>query len=507
MKKIISAFLIIIICAFSISCEKKQNAKETITLTYWSILNDQAALSFDNYGDTPFAKELQKKTGVRLEYQHPMPGKTTNEKFNMMIALNNLPDIVEYGWANYPGGPARAIRDHKIIDLTPILPQHADELSDYLKNNDEIAKLCRTDEGQYFGFPFIRGDESLCVWQGIVIRQDWLDDLNLPMPKTIADWDRALEAFKNKKGAQEPFSTVLGEGFLSAYKLQQGFYIDDGIVKYYANEDGYEKYLEQIYLWHKKGYLSKDIVWHVSDNSAAPICSGVSGAALGSVGANMGSWMKEATEEKMVLSGVPYPVLNDGDIAEYGQHDTRVPNCFTAITTSCKNIEAACKVLSYGYTTEGHMLFNFGIEGKSYELKNGEPVYTKLITNNPDGLTMSGAMSLYMKSFGNGMMIQDKRYMEQYANSKQQQLAWKEWGNNNAGAHVMPYVYSDAKESNDIDRKVEQINNYVYDMSLKFISGLIPLTEYPSFKSELKNMGIDEVLSSKQRGYARYLNR
>ncbi len=42
-----------------------------VTLDYWVAMNDNVLLSVKNYGDTPFAKELQKRTGIKINYIHP----------------------------------------------------------------------------------------------------------------------------------------------------------------------------------------------------------------------------------------------------------------------------------------------------------------------------------------------------------------------------------------------------------------------------------------------------
>ena len=56
------------------------------------------------------------------------------------------------------------------------------------------------------------------------------------------------------------------------------------------------------------------------------------------------------------------------------------------------------------------MLYNFGIEGESYEMQDGKPVYTDLVLNNPDGLTANQALSEYSGlAVGNGPFVRDRR--------------------------------------------------------------------------------------------------
>ena len=76
----------------------------------------------------------------------------------------------------------------------------------------------------------------------------------------------------------------------------------------------------------------------------------------------------------------------------------------------------------FGYTDEGHMLNNFGIEGVSYTMENGEPVYTDEIMKNPEGLTMGQAMGKYMRSSYGGPFVQDERYLEQYYTCTEQKM-------------------------------------------------------------------------------------
>ena len=71
------------------------------------------------------------------------------------------------------------------------------------------------DEGDIYCFPFLRGDNSLMVFQGPIVRKDWLDKLGIPMPETIDDWYAMLQAFRDKdpngngKKDDVPFTTML----------------------------------------------------------------------------------------------------------------------------------------------------------------------------------------------------------------------------------------------------------------------------------------------------------
>ena len=186
-------------------------------------------------------------------------------------------------------------------------------------------------------------------------------------------------------------------------------------------------------------------------------------------------------------------------------------DCGTAINTKCPNIELAARFLDYGFTEEGHNLFNFGIEGESYNWvdKDGEkyPQYTDLILNNPDGLTVANAMGLYMRSCYNGIMVQDTRYMEQYYTTKQQQDAMVEWAKTNMRNHLLPQLYVlDSEADRDSEIKTN-VDTYVQEQTIKFITGERSLDEFDAYIQQLKDFGIEDALKFRNDAYKRYKNR
>ena len=90
-------------------------------LTYWCELNTNVSANYTNMGDTPFGQGLMERTGVTITYLHPPTGQL-NEQFNLILADGDLPDIMEYTWQSYPGGPQKAIEDGNMISSTSTAP-------------------------------------------------------------------------------------------------------------------------------------------------------------------------------------------------------------------------------------------------------------------------------------------------------------------------------------------------------------------------------------------------
>lgn len=490
------------------ACGNKETGKGDGTLSYWVPLNPNAAMSVSNYGETPFAKELQKRTGIKIDYQHPPQG-SEDEKFNLMV-MGELPDIIEYNWADgYPGGPAKAIEDNIIQELD--IENKAPNLYAYLQENPEVDKMVKTDDGKYYAFPFIRGERSLQTSAGIIIRKDWLDDLGLEVPETIDEWEVVLTAFKEQKGAKYPLCyrtyVEMWGAFSGAYGILDGLYVDNGQVKYGAIEEGYRNYVETMASWYKKGLMPPDFATMDASLIDSYIINGDAGVVIGSVGSGIGKLTAAAKEEGYELVAAPYPTLEKGQKPQFGQMDHRVPGTVVAISRDCKDVDLAMKLLDYGYSEEGRMFFNFGIEGESYNMVDGYPTYAEVITANPDGLSMSAAMARYIQAYSAGPFVQDARYMEQYAALPQQKDAVKIWSNTEMEKHILPKIALLPEESDRMAKKISSVNSYKDEMLVKFITGAEPLSKYDEFVESLKNRGIEEYLELMQQAYERYLER
>ena len=483
-------------------------------LTYWCELNTNVSANYTNMGDTPFGQGLMERTGVTITYLHPPTGQL-NEQFNLILADGDLPDIMEYTWQSYPGGPQKAIEDGNILALNDIIDQYCPNLKAYLEAHPDVDRQCKTDEGNYYMFPFVRGDDSLRVSTGLMIRQDWLNDLGLEMPTTIDEWHDVLTAFKTEKGATAPFafeyttpSLRNNWPFMSVYNTTAEFYVgDDGKIHYGPAEENYKEFLATMNQWYKEGLLDPDMPTAQLDQVSAKMTSGASGASLGWIGSRMGVWTTAAkeTDPNYDLEAAPVPTLNKGETAKMGPMDNVVVNNGgAAITTRCKDIEAAARLLDWAYSDEGHMYYNFGTEGESYTMENGEPVYTDLILNNPDGLPIAQAMSGYIRGNYNGPFVQDVRYAQQYYTMDCQKKAQATWTVPEASEHVLPPITPSSGESEEFSAIMNEINTYRDEMTLKFILGTESLDNFDKFVDTMNQMNLKRAIEIENSALDRY---
>lgn len=139
------------------------------TLTYWMALDANLSSQVQNFGDSVMGQELAKQTGVNVKYIHPPVGQEA-EQLSILLSTSDLPDIIANDWYNYAGGPQKALDEQILIPLNDIVEKYAPNLKKYLEEQPDVHNMVVTDDGELYTFPFVRGDDLLCVNQGIMIR-------------------------------------------------------------------------------------------------------------------------------------------------------------------------------------------------------------------------------------------------------------------------------------------------------------------------------------------------
>ncbi|GAB6930229.1 extracellular solute-binding protein [Paenibacillus sp. JCM 10914] len=487
-------------------------------LTYWVSLNPNASATMQDMNGIAAYQEMEKLTGTKLKFQHPSAGQET-DAFNIMVSSGNLPDVVEYGWANVSGGPDKAISDGTIIRLNELIEEHAPHLSKLLNEHPEYQKLISTDGGNIYVFPFIRGDEYLLTYNGIILREDWLEKLQLSVPETIDEWYTVLTAFKtgdpNGNGQADEIPllldldmTNLNHAFIGAWGITTGFYQVDGKVNYGPIQPEFKSYLETMSKWYAEGLIDQDYAATDGTLKDAKVTNNQLGAFSGYMGSSLGRYseLMLKTNPDVKLVGAPNVVLKKGDTPILGQKDSAFTGVGAAITKANKFPVETVKWLDHKYGEEGHMLFNFGVEGVSYDMKEGYPTYTEQVMKNPEGLSITQAMSKYNLASYSGPFVQDRRYIEQYSALPQQKAAIETWMQAD-NERLMPIISPTAEESTRYASIMNDIQTYYEEMVNKFIMGVEPISGFDQFVQTVQGMGIEEALQIQQAALDRFNSR
>lgn len=524
MKKRITALIAIAAMCLSLcACTDKQTAKNSdidlssypiktdVTLNYWMPLSANVSASVPNFGETEYAKEIEKHTGVKVNYIHPAYGQD-NEAFNLLAASGDLPDIVRHSWiSQVAGGPQGALNNQLIIPLNDMMEEYAPNLSAFLAKNKNVDRDVKTDDGIYYAFPLVRNSAKLQASFGPVVRADWLSELGIKAPETFEEWEEMLIAFRDKKGAKAPLSFV---GNLAARRwlfktagATLDFFVEDDKVKFGVLEEDFKTAVARLNKWYKDGLLDPNYALVDTKILDANMLNGQSGATFASGGSGIGKWLTAKAGEDFDLLALELP-KTDGKPNKYQSFGSGYTGeSSAAISSNCKTPELAAKYLDYFYGEEGHMLANFGVEGVTYEMVDGYPTYTDLIMKNPDGKSVSQAMAYYIGASASGAIIQDERYIEQFYELPQQKHASEVWSVESKEIKGLPPVTYSTAESSEYATIYNDIQKFCNENIAAFIAGTKSLDEYDSFIADIEKMGIKRVLEIQQAAYDRYLKR
>ena len=481
-----------------------------VKLTYWSSLSSTITAYTDNFGNTDYAKELSKRTGVAVDYIHPADGATN--AMQLMLTEKVLPDLMEADWNSY--GPDKALTEGSIIALNDLIDQYAPNFKKYLDENPDIKKLISTADGTIYCFPFIRGNDRLLISKGMLIRQDWLDELGLAMPETVADLEKVLIAFRDQKGAEIPMTERSNKAnILGLFSTSSDFYLENGKVVYGPLTDNYKTALETLRRWYAEGLLDPNYGANSKQVLESNVLTGKSGVTFNTGGGGLGGWLDTAAAQGIEFNmvGAPYTAISADQPVTYFPIDSPyVGGGSVAISTSCKNPEIAVQFLDYAYGEEGHILCNFGTEGVSYDVVDGKMVYNDNIYNNPNGLTSSQAMSNYFRASLNGPFVQDAGYIDQFYYRPGQQTALDNWTKNIevVKQNTIPAAvksYRTAEENEEYTNILVEIQKLEKAMFANVLKGIEPMEAYDKFVQDCKALKVDRVIAIDQAAYDRYM--
>ncbi|RXZ79361.1 extracellular solute-binding protein [Paenibacillaceae bacterium] len=483
-------------------------------LSYWLLSPSTLKASIN---DVPFYEEWQQRVGVRMQFSEISPSQA-KEAFSTMLASGNFPDIIEYNWLNgISGGPEKALSDGYILRLNDLIDQYAPNLQRYLQQHPELDKLIKTDNGDYYVFPFLKEGGMTQQWAGPVLRKDWLTELGLPVPQTIDDWHTVLTAFKSHQGTTAPlaFSSqthplqgFLDGAFIGAFGVIRDFYVDDdGHVKYGPLEPGYKQFLTTIRQWYAEGLIDRNFTLADRKAQDAHMTSSTAGATVAS-GATIDRWEQALTAKIADAAFVfaPYPVLNKGDKPKFGQFAWPYgAEASAAVAATSANPELAVQVLDYAYGEEGYLLFNYGKEGLSYTLQDGKPELTALITNNPDNLSYLEALGIYTHTVNPGPYVGSRELIDNLAVTNEDHN-YDVWITDNL-QHVLPPVTIAAADSSEYARIINDVNTLVDEITLKIIIGTESIDAYDKLVTQLTQLNINRAIEIQQSAFDRYQQR
>jgi putative aldouronate transport system substrate-binding protein len=484
---------------------------ELTTLTLFIPLDGNMATITSDYNENKFFQELEKRTNVHIEFVCPAIGEEPTA-YNLMIASDDLPDIIAHNGYHYVDGLDAAVDDGYYLDLTPYLETHLSNYNKLRLKDDFFAKSTVTDKGRVVGFYQIFS-EPQPPYKGLQIRKDWLDDLGLDVPVTFDDWEAMLVAFKEKKNAYAPLSigslgyNMDSNSMSAGYNVLNGFMNVNGTVKFGPAEEGWKKYLTKMNDWYEKGLIDPDFMTgggYMPDMTL--ITSGQCGA-WDSMYTMPALYESSSEDKNMQIIPVASPVENPGDEVHVRLADSII-HAYCTISADSPNAELAMRWLDYMCTEEGSLLANYGIEHESFEFDaQGKPQFTELVTNNPDGLSFAQCMTYY--ALPPSLIGGDYDWTRELSSVPEEDvISMDVWGSVSDDYNMPAGISYTSDEAKELGEIVNNINTYITERTSQFITGVMDIdTDWDSYISDIKAMNLDRAIEINQAALDRFNNR
>lgn len=463
---------------------------------------------------SPMIGVLEEATNVHIEWEII----TAEETYNLMIASGDYCDIIAPMVA-YPGGYGKAVEDGVFMEMTDVVKDYMPNYAALVNGNEQIYREAVADDGSMpVVYTIICDDAGMPIpsqqANGLMVRADWLETLDMELPETIADWDATLTAFRDRMGADAPLligsdGTLQCGAFVSAYGILSEFYLDGDTVKYGPAEEGYRQWLELFSDWYSRGLINRDYPAAAGEKIFASfdyIGTGRSGAGnqLIAMCDKMLFFMGMAQDPGFMLQPIQNPVLNEGDIPTRAEYNSYLYSA-VAFSSSCSNVSAAAYWLDYLYSYDGMLLANYGLEEEAYYFTDdGEIRFTEAILNPPAGVLSSDVQSLYNLGLHIGLSDTDT-YNKNLTPVQADGIdMFTEMDN----SMVLPTTMSlSVEESEEISGTYGDIQTYVNEMTNKFITGAASMEEYDAFVESLYVMRLQDCIDAYQAAYDRFIAR
>lgn len=454
--------------------------------------------------DWEIFKEIEAKTGVKVNFE-VVSQQALTEKRQIMIATNSLTDFIQV-----PNSEARENGPDKLfLNLKDYLDK-APNLKAFFDKYPEAKAQATGADGGLYTVPVLDGDEKMFpyVW---LMRKDLTDKLGLKDPKNPDELYQYLKALKEKYPDKYPYTSVGLSSGVGLYTVMgqmftgiNGFYNLNPQTDKYAfapYEKGYKDAIVFMNKLYSEKLLDPEYPFLTTPQWQERI---LNGKALVSY-----YWKADlpTMTESAKKAGAPAdyeleafaPIAAPG-VKNYQFSRKTVGAAGIAISAKVKDKDRAVQFLDYLLSEEGTNYLALGIQGKTYTLENGKPIFMKEFGDTPyvplrrdfgvwyDMINMNNALSreTWERSSSEKIKAIDAKYAPYIVPTPK--------------ASIM------TKEEQDLEKsKMSNLSKFLEQKITEFVTGKTPIndTTYAQFIEQAKKLGSDDLLNMYNTAYKR----
>ena len=497
-----------------------------------------------------------------MEYWFEQQGYTVNievQQSNEMgqtkaLALNTntLPDIMWAVQLKETEIVRYAIEEGMILEWTPYINEVLmPNLVDRFEEMPATKVGSTAPNGGIYGIPYFTPSQAASgcygVSERVYFRQSWLDQAGVQNPTTKEEFLNVLRAFKteitDKTEDKTDVPLVSADSFIEKYLWTcMGFYgtepgrygtnilIKDEQLTVPAYTESYREFVTMMKTMYDEGLIAKDFFSYNAASAGALVSAGKCGALCWFTLEYVGDQFAD------IVCANPIPM---GDVTSVEDiHVSRLSNVnynYVWASSTYEEPRILAMLIDFIYSNEGAMIYRYGISQEAggdplglvegwYLNEHGEITNAKvedksrtsmsdygryfLFPNDYAGLRpvvyaegMSGVLEYTDSVTGETYTIANNQALRHDNNDGHWRLITIETWSDRATSIRIPNMYLGAEDMEEFTDLKTAINNWINSETVKFITGVRPMSEIETFWDELETLEIERYLELINAGY------
>lgn len=333
-----------------------QPFEETVTVNMGHGLNPNVTFAEGETLETSrFVQWLKEDLNIEVKYDWICSNTDFEQKMNLCIASNTLPDAMNVGQTQY----LAMLKYDQLQPITDVFEEYAsDQLKQYVHSGGDALMNAISYNGEIYAIP--APNLTASGVNGMWIRQDWLDELGLEVPKTMDEVFEVAQAFVDAKIGGDNTIGIVGpasgdqlvargqnrwglDSIFGAYNSYPEYWLKDGSgnVIYGSVQPETKEALAKLAEMYAAGAIDPEIF--VRSDAKEPVLAG-------KVGIFFGPWWCGYTIGDMCLDGSAdwqcylSPVASDGKFYSPMSDPT---SQYVCVRKGYEHPEVAIQIINY----------------------------------------------------------------------------------------------------------------------------------------------------------------
>ena len=377
-----------------------------------------------DYNQVLMWEAYQELTGVTVEWEN-IPSGTANEKFSMAMVANELPDV----FLKFGIGASNQIKfgsvEQQLVNVSGLLEEFAPNFYAYMKDHPTVEAAITMPDGGIYSLPQVIESIPNKVAAKMFVNKTWLDKLGLEVPATTDELYNVLAAFKtmdpNGNGLADeiPFGApnfnyiyysligAFGGGNRGVHDTLVDADPETGYPRILGTSESWKNMLAYLQKLYAEGLLDNDIFTmkdaQYTANAAEDLYGVIVYTNFSNIPEDIAKHFVGLEEALEGPNGDKFWFSVRSDLHSIGNW---------VITSACKDPGLALRFADFFYTEEGVKMFNYGVEGESYIVKeDGSLDFVSAVYESvANGISFDSAVAPYVTCGGQNPVIVMEKY-------------------------------------------------------------------------------------------------